>query len=85
MSGTDEVAALVKEALSFIIAMSGILLAVGIALNFVVQQAHILAGRSEGVQLAWARILGMVVGLLIVLLASPLAQLIVDALTTYFV
>lgn len=77
---TDEVARLVQEALSLIIALGGILLAVGLALNLVVQQAHILAGRATDVQHAWSRILGLVAGLLLVVLATPIAQVVVDAL-----
>lgn len=76
----SEVARLVQEALSLLIALGGILLAVGIALNLVVQQAHLLAGRATDVQHAWARILGLVVGVLLIVLATPIAQVVVDAL-----
>jgi hypothetical protein len=75
-----ELASLVKDALSFILALTGIFLAVGFAYNFVSQQAKLLTGSSYGLEQTWSRIGGMLMGLLLVLLAGPLSQLIVNAI-----
>ncbi|MBU0493790.1 MAG: hypothetical protein KKA73_19070 [Chloroflexi bacterium] len=75
-----EVANLVKEALSVILALTGFFLFVGFAYNFVAQQVHIMTGSSRGLERAWSRIGGMLVGLGLVLAAAPISQVIVDAL-----
>ena len=80
---SDAIASLAKMLIDGIIALAAILLAVGIATNFVTGMVEVMVGRPGGLSTTWMRITGIVVCFLGAIFTITIANTIIDTLKTY--
>jgi hypothetical protein len=76
---TSAIADLAKLAIDLLIVIAGVLMAVGIATNFIQGQLSATFGNTMGLSNAWVRIFGVVACFIGVALAIPIANAIIDA------
>jgi hypothetical protein len=76
---TSAIAGLAKLAIDLLIVIAGVLMAVGIATNFIQGQLSATFGNTMGLSNAWVRIFGVVACFIGVALAIPIANAIIDA------
>ncbi len=79
----DAIANLAKLLIDGIIALAAILLAVGIATNFVTGMVEVMVGRPGGLSTTWMRIAGVVICFLGAIFTITIANTIIDTLKTY--
>ena len=80
---SDAIASLAKMLIDGIIALAAILLAVGIATNFVTGMAETMAGRPGGLSTTWMRIAGIVLCFVGAIFTITIANTIIDTLKAY--
>ncbi|CAG0963328.1 hypothetical protein ANRL3_01027 [Anaerolineae bacterium] len=80
---SDAIANLAKMLIDGIIALAAILLAVGIATNFVTGMAETMAGRPGGLSTTWMRIAGIVLCFVGAIFTITIANTIIDTLKAY--
>jgi hypothetical protein len=80
---SDAIASLAKMLIDGLIALSAILLAVGIATNFVTGMVEVMVGRPGGLSTTWMRIAGIVMCFLGAIFTITIANTIIDTLKTY--
>ena len=80
---SDAIANLAKMLIDGIIALAAILLAVGIATNFVAGMAETMAGRPGGLSTTWMRIAGIVLCFVGAIFTITIANTIIDTLKAY--
>ncbi len=80
---SDAIANLAKMLIDGIISLAAILLAVGIATNFVTGMAETMAGRPGGLSTTWMRIAGIVLCFVGAIFTMTIANTIIDTLKTY--
>ena len=80
---SDAIANLAKMLIDGIIALSAILLAVGIATNFVTGMVETMVGRPGGLSTTWMRIAGIVMCFVGAIFTITIANTIIDTLKTY--
>ncbi|MBI5033372.1 MAG: hypothetical protein HZB51_22860 [Chloroflexi bacterium] len=80
---SDAIANLAKMLIDGIIALAAILLAVGIATNFVTGMAETMAGRPGGLATTWMRIAGIVLCFVGAIFTITIANTIIDTLKAY--
>ena len=80
---TDAIANLAKMLIDGLIALSAILLAVGIATNFVTGMVEVMVGRPGGLSTTWMRIAGIVMCFVGAIFTITIANTIIDTLKTY--
>lgn len=76
----EEIKAMAQDALTLLLVASGLLLAVGFAVNFLGQQVLVLTGNSFGLSRIWVRLIGMIAGFLLVLFAPTITGWVITAL-----
>ncbi len=79
----DAIASLAKMLIDGIIALSAILLAIGIATNFVTGMVEVMVGRPGGLSQTWMRIAGIVLCFVGAIFTIAIANTIIDTLKTY--
>ncbi len=79
----EAIASLAKMLIDGIIALAAIVLAVGIATNFLTGMIETLVGRPGGLSTTWMRIFGVGVCFVGAIFSMTLANLIIDTLKTY--
>ncbi len=79
----EAIASLAKMLIDGIIALAAILLAVGIATNFVTGMVEVMVGRPGGLSTTWMRIAGVVICFLGAIFTITIANTIIDTLKTY--
>lgn len=82
-SMSDAIANLAKLLIDGIIALAAILLAVGIATNFVTGMVEVMVGRPNGLSSTWMRLAGVVVCFLGAIFTITIANTIIDTLKSY--
>ena len=80
---SDAIASLAKMLIDGIIALSAILLAVGIATNFVTGMVETMVGRPGGLSTTWMRIAGIVLCFVGAIFTITIANTIIDTLKGY--
>ncbi len=80
---SDAIASLAKMLIDGIIALSAVLLAIGIATNFVTGMAETMAGRPGGLSSTWMRIAGIVLCFVGAIFSITIANTIIDTLKAY--
>jgi hypothetical protein len=80
---SDAIASLAKMLIDGIIALAAILLAVGIATNFVTGMVEVMVGRPGGLSTTWMRITGVVICFLGAIFTITIANTIIDTLKAY--
>lgn len=80
---SDAIANLAKLLIDGIIALAAILLAVGIATNFVTGMVETMVGRPGGLSTTWMRIAGIVMCFVGAIFTITIANTIIDTLKTY--
>jgi hypothetical protein len=80
---SEAIANLAKMLIDGIIALSAILLAVGIATNFVTGMVETMVGRPGGLSTTWMRIAGIVMCFVGAIFTITIANTIIDTLKTY--
>ena len=80
---SDAIANLAKMLIDGIIALAAILLAIGIAMNFVTGMAETMAGRPGGLSSTWMRIAGIVLCFVGAIFSITIANTIIDTLKAY--
>ena len=80
---SDAIASLAKMLIDGLIALSAILLAVGIATNFVTGMVEVMVGRPGGLSTTRMRIAGIVMCFLGAIFTITIANTIIDTLKTY--
>jgi hypothetical protein len=80
---SDAIANLAKMLIDGIIALAAILLAIGIAMNFVSGMAETMAGRPGGLSSTWMRIAGIVLCFVGAIFSITIANTIIDTLKAY--
>lgn len=80
---SDAVANLAKMLIDGIIALAAILLAIGIATNFVTGMVEVMVGRPNGLSSTWMRLAGVVICFLGAIFTITIANTIIDTLKTY--
>ncbi len=80
---SDAIANLAKMLIDGIIALSAILLAVGIATNFVTGMVETMVGRPGGLSTTWMRIAGIVMCFVGAIFTVTIANTIIDTLKGY--
>ena len=80
---SDAIASLAKMLIDGLIALSAILLAVGIATNFVTGMVEVMVGRPGGLSTTWMRIAGIVMCFLGAVFTITIANTIIDTLKAY--
>ncbi len=80
---SDAIASLAKMLIDGIIALSAILLAVGIATNFVTGMVEVMVGRPGGLASTWMRIAGVVLCFIGAIFTITIANTIIDTLKSY--
>jgi hypothetical protein len=80
---SDAIASLAKMLIDGIVALSAILLAVGIATNFVTGMVETMVGRPGGLSTTWMRIAGIVMCFVGAIFTITIANTIIDTLKTY--
>ncbi|MCL4395597.1 MAG: hypothetical protein M1482_12495 [Chloroflexi bacterium] len=79
----EAIASLAKMLIDGIIALAAILLAIGIATNFVTGMAETMAGRPGGLSSTWMRIAGIVLCFVGAIFTITIANTIIDTLKAY--
>ncbi len=79
----DAISNLAKMLIDGIIALAAILLAVGIATNFITGMVEVAAGRPGGLSSTWMRIAGIVLCFVGAIFTITIANTIIDTLKTY--
>ncbi len=79
----DAIANLAKMLIDGIIALAAILLAVGIATNFVTGMIEVMVGRPNGLSSTWMRLAGVVICFLGAIFTITIANTIIDTLKAY--
>jgi hypothetical protein len=79
----DAIANLAKMLIDGIIALSAILLAIGIATNFVTGMVETMVGRPGGLSTTWMRIAGVVLCFVGAIFTITIANTIIDTLKSY--
>lgn len=80
---SDAIANLAKMLIDGIIALAAILLAVGIATNFVTGMVEVMVGRPGGLSSTWMRIAGVVLCFVGAIFTITIANTIIDTLKGY--
>ena len=80
---SDAIANLAKMLIDGIIALAAILLAIGIATNFITGMAETMAGRPGGLSSTWMRIAGIVLCFVGAIFTITIANTIIDTLKSY--
>lgn len=80
---SDAIANLAKMLIDGIIALAAILLAIGIATNFITGMAETMAGRPGGLSSTWMRIAGIVLCFVGAIFTITIANTIIDTLKAY--
>jgi hypothetical protein len=80
---SDAIANLAKMLIDGIIALAAILLAIGIATNFVTGMAETMAGRPGGLSSTWMRIAGIILCFVGAIFTMTIANTIIDTLKAY--
>ncbi len=80
---SDAIASLAKMLIDGIIALSAILLAIGIATNFVTGMVEVMVGRPGGLSQTWMRIAGVVLCFVGAIFTITIANTIIDTLKSY--
>jgi len=80
---SDAIANLAKMLIDGIISLAAILLAIGIATNFVTGMAETMAGRPGGLSSTWMRIAGIVLCFVGAIFTVTIANTIIDTLKAY--
>jgi hypothetical protein len=80
---SDAIASLAKLLIDGIIALSAILLAVGIATNFITGMVETMVGRPGGLSTTWMRIAGIVLCFVGAIFTITIANTIIDTLKSY--
>ncbi len=80
---SDAIASLAKMLIDGIIALSAILLAVGIATNFITGMVETMVGRPGGLSTTWMRIAGIVLCFVGAIFTITIANTIIDTLKGY--
>lgn len=79
----DAIANLAKMLVDGIIALAAILLAIGIATNFVTGMVEVMVGRPGGLSSTWMRIAGIVLCFVGAIFTIQIANTIIDTLKSY--
>ncbi len=79
----DAMASLAKMLIDGIIALAAILLAVGIATNFLTGMIEVMVGRPGGLSTTWMRIAGVVLCFVGAIFTIQIANTIIDTLKSY--
>jgi hypothetical protein len=83
-SGMSEaIASLAKMLIDGIIALSAILLAIGIATNFITGMVETMVGRPGGLSSTWMRVAGIVLCFVGAIFTITIANTIIDTLKSY--
>lgn len=80
---SEAIASLAKMLIDGIIALSAILLAVGIATNFITGMVETMVGRPGGLSTTWMRIAGVVLCFVGAIFTITIANTIIDTLKAY--
>jgi len=80
---SEAIASLAKTLIDGIIALSAILLAVGIATNFVTGMVETMVGRPGGLSTTWMRIAGIVMCFVGAIFTITIANTVIDTLKSY--
>ena len=80
---SDAIASLAKLLIDGLIALSAILLAIGIATNFVTGMVEVMVGRPGGLSQTWMRIAGVVMCFVGAIFTITIANTIIDTLKSY--
>lgn len=80
---SEAIASLAKMLIDGIIALSAILLAIGIATNFVTGMVEVMVGRPGGLSSTWMRIAGVVLCFIGAIFTVTIANTIIDTLKSY--
>ncbi len=79
----DAIASLAKMLIDGLIGLSAILLAIGIATNFVTGMVETMVGRPGGLSTTWMRIAGVVLCFVGAIFTITIANTIIDTLKSY--
>lgn len=80
---SDAIASLAKMLIDGIIALSAILLAIGIATNFITGMVETMVGRPGGLSSTWMRVAGIVLCFVGAIFTITIANTIIDTLKSY--
>jgi len=80
---SDAIASLAKMLIDGIIALAAILLAIGIATNFITGMVETMVGRPGGLSTTWMRIAGVVLCFVGAIFTITIANTIIDTLKAY--
>jgi len=80
---SDAIASLAKMLIDGIIALAAILLAIGIATNFITGMVETMVGRPGGLSTTWMRIAGVVLCFVGAIFTITIANTIIDTLKSY--
>ena len=80
---SEAIASLAKMLIDGLIALSAIMLAIGIATNFITGQLETLVGRPGGLSTTWIRIAGVVLCFVGAIFSVTIANTIIDTLKNY--
>lgn len=80
---SEAISSLAKMLIDGIIALSAILLAIGIATNFVTGMVETMVGRPGGLSTTWMRIAGVVLCFVGAIFTITIANTIIDTLKSY--
>ena len=80
---SDAIANLAKMLIDGIIALAAILLAIGIATNFITGMVETMVGRPGGLSTTWMRIAGVVLCFVGAIFTITIANTIIDTLKAY--
>lgn len=80
---SEAIASLAKMLIDGLIALSAILLAIGIATNFVTGMVETMVGRPGGLSTTWMRIAGVVLCFVGAIFTITIANTIIDTLKSY--
>ncbi len=76
----EEIRTMARDVLSLLWVVTGILVTVGFAANFVGQQVLTLTGNPLGLSRLWVRVVAMIFGLLLVIFAPLLSDWVIQTL-----
>jgi len=74
---------LTKLLVDALIALAALLLAIGLATNFVTGMAETIAGRPMGLSATWVRVGGILIAFVGAIFTITIANTIIDTLSTY--
>jgi hypothetical protein len=80
---SDAIASLAKMLIDGIIALAAILLAIGIATNFITGMVETMVGRPGGLSSTWMRVAGIVLCFVGAIFTITIANTIIDTLKVY--